>query len=262
MTEEQKSLKWLSSILDILLSECPWDSVQTIDSLRYLTIEEVYELSESIIAGNREEMRKEMGDLFMHLLFYAKLAEKEGAFTAADVLDGISQKLIRRHPHIALPDREGRLQKPSRSDKPRWEEVKMGEGRRSALEGVPESLPPLVKAVRMQEKASGMGFDFADSGAAHDKFKEEYGEFCQALEAGERGHAEEELGDMLFALVKWAASEGINADDALSRANRKFQRRFTSVERQAQKMGKHLTEMDREEMLQLWEKAKQEERIR
>ena len=163
MTEEQKSLKWLSSILDILLSECPWDSVQTIDSLRYLTIEEVYELSESIIAGNREEMGKEMGDLFMHLLFYAKLAEKEGAFTAADVLDGISQKLIRRHPHIALPDREGQLQKPSRSDKPRWEAVKMGEGRRSALEGVPESLPPLVKAVRMQEKASGMGFDFADS---------------------------------------------------------------------------------------------------
>ncbi len=256
MTEEQKSLHWLSSLLDILLKECPWDSVQTIDSLRYLTVEEVYELSESIIAGNRDEMRKELGDIFMHLLFYAKLAEKEGAFTAADVLDGICRKLIQRHPHIALPDRDGTLQPARTEGKPRWEEVKMKEGRRSALEGVPDTLPPLVKAVRMQEKVAGMGFDFPDSAAAHRKFEEEYAEFRAALEEPGRAHAEEELGDLLFALVKWAASEGINADDALCRTNAKFKQRFTAVERQAHAHGKSVSELSKEEMLRYWNEAK------
>lgn len=257
MTEEQKSLHWLSSILDILLKECPWDSRQTIDSLRYLTVEEVYELSESIIAGNRDETRKELGDIFMHLLFYAKLAEKEGSFTTADVLDGICRKLIKRHPHISLPDRDGQRQPPQTHDTPRWEEVKMTEGRHSALEGVPASLPPLVKAVRMQEKAAGLGFDFASNDDAHHKFEEEYAEFQAALKESSRRHAEEELGDMLFALVKWAASEGINADDALCRTNNKFKQRFEHVEQRAHEQHRNINDLTQEEMLRYWNEAKE-----
>ena len=160
MTDEQKSLQWLSSILDILRKECPWDSVQTIDSLRYLTIEEVYELSEAILAGNYEDMRKELGDLFMHLVFYAKIADDEGKFSVSDVIDGICSKLVSRHPHIALPDRDGVIHPPSQAETPEWEKVKMREGRKSVLEGVPESLPSLIKAIRIQEKASGFGFSF------------------------------------------------------------------------------------------------------
>jgi len=181
MTEEQKSIHWLSSILDVLRKECPWDSVQTIDSLRYLTIEEVHELSEAIVAGNYDEMRKELGDLFMHLMFYSKIAEDEGRFGVADVLDGICKKLIARHPHISLPDKSGNMQPVTQQDTPRWEQVKMKEGRKSVLEGVPQSLPPIVKAIRMQEKAAGVGFEFPDVEGAKNKVLEEYHEFEEAL---------------------------------------------------------------------------------
>ena len=214
MTEEQKSLKWLSSILDILLSECPWDSVQTIDSLRYLTIEEVYELSESIIAGNREEMGKEMGDLFMHLLFYSKIAEDEERFSTADVLNAVCDKLIDRHPFIYKPESyKGES----------WEQIKMHEGRKSVLEGVPTSLPPLVKAVRMQEKASGIGVE-----ATLSSEKEEI-----AIDSITSGHepTEESFGNLLFNLVHWAHEHGINADTALARANLRFQDKVKEFEK-------------------------------
>ena len=180
MTEEQKSLQWLSSILDILRKECPWDSVQTIDSLRYLTIEEVYELSEAILAGNYEDMRKELGDLFMHLVFYAKIADDEGKFSVSDVIDGICSKLVSRHPHIALPDRDGVIHPPSQAETPEWEKVKMREGRKSVLEGVPESLPSLIRAIRIQEKASGFGFEFPETASAEDTVYEEYNEILEA----------------------------------------------------------------------------------
>ncbi len=256
MTEEQISLQWLSSILDILRHECPWDSIQTIDSLRYLTIEEVYELSETIASGNRKEMKGELGDLFMHLLFYAKIANDEGFFGVSDILDSICQKLIHRHPHISLPDRDGIMQPAKSSETPKWEQVKMQEQRHSVLEGVPANMPPLVKAVRMQEKAAGMGFEFPNSEMAHQKVCEEYNEFLEALNENDKKHAEEELGDLLFAIVKWARLEGLNADDALTRANQKFQQRFSLVEKQALENNKNLSDLTIDELVAMWNKAK------
>lgn len=262
MTEEQKSLQWLSRILDILRKECPWDSVQTIDSLRYLTIEEVYELSDAIVRGRREDMKKELGDLFMHLLFYSKIAEDEGAFTTNDVLDGICEKLISRHPHISLPDREGVMHPAVNDTTPQWEQVKMKEGRKSVLEGVPADLPTLVKAIRLQEKAGGYGFEFNNTADAYDKVREEYDEFRQALEERRQDdpqterHAEEELGDLLFAIVKWARFEGINADTALSRTNQKFMFRFAHVEQCAEARGCRVSDLTLEEMEHYWNEAK------
>lgn len=267
--EEEKSLRWLSSILDILRRDCPWDREQTISSLRYLTIEEVYELSEAITAGNYDEMRKELGDLFLHLLFYSKIAADEGQFNTSNVIDGICKKLIARHPHISLPNRDGVLQPARQKEPPAWEKVKMREGRRSVLEGVPETLPPLVKAIRMQEKAAGMGFEFRDVKDAHAKVEEEYNEFIEALSdlhlsenkndvrASElRQHANEELGDLLFAIIKWARFEGLNADDALTAANQKFYRRFSFVENKAQEQNLSIGEMSLDQLSALWEEAK------
>lgn len=201
------SFERLSTILDTLRQQCPWDRVQTLDSLRYLTIEEVYELSEAILslhttedddAHNRanDNLRKELGDLFMHLMFYAKIAEDEGRFTLADVLNGISDKLVKRHPFIYQQDQyHGE----------NWEQIKMHEGRHSVLEGVPTSLPPLVKALRMQQKALGVGYQRPDvTFTPHD------------------GMTEEEFGDLLFSLVQWADLHGINPDDALSKTNSRF----------------------------------------
>ena len=276
MTEEQKSLQWLSSILDILRKKCPWDSVQTIDSLSYLTVEEGYELSEAVVAGNYDDMRKELGDLFMHLMFYSKIAADKGMFDVSDVLDGICKKLIARHPHISLPDRDGNMLPESQHEAPKWEQVKMKEGRKSVLEGVPTSLPPLVKSVRLQEKAAGLGFEFPDTESAKNKVIEEYGEFVESLEKLHEvsdikeeapavkdkalDHAEEELGDMLFAIVKWARFEGLNADTALSRANKKFFERFSYVEDRARRSGRSLSEMTLNEMEMLWNEAKKNER--
>lgn len=268
--EEEKSLRWLSTILDILRRDCPWDREQTIASLRYLTIEEVFELSEAITAGNYDEMRKELGDIFLHLLFYSKIADDEGKFNTSDVIDGICKKLIARHPHISLPDRDGVMHPASQSEQPAWEKVKMREGRHSVLEGVPASLPPLVKAVRMQEKAAGMGFEFPDTETAHAKVNEEYNEFLEALHdlhscdskastqyKDAHVHANEELGDLLFAIIKWARFEGLNADDALSAANQKFYHRFSYVESKAREKGISLSDMSLEQMTALWDEAKE-----
>ena len=234
----------LSDTLDRVRKECPWDKVQTIESLRYLTIEEVYELSEAIVAlkdgGCNDDFKKEIGDLFMHLMFYSKIADEEGRFSVADVFNAISDKLVTRHPHIFSPDKDQHQG---------WEQRKMREGRKSAMEGVPTSLPSLNKAVRIQEKAAGMGFDFSDADEAFKKVKEEYEEF-------EQSGTEEEFGDLLFALVKWGAMRGINADDALCKTNRKFIDRFRQVERTAASQGKSVSEMTKEEMLQAWREAK------
>lgn len=202
----------LSDILDTLRRECPWDRVQTLDSLRYLTIEEVYELSEAILtrdqatAGdNSDDLKKELGDLFMHLMFYAKIAEDEGRFTLADVLNGICEKLISRHPFIYRKEEyHGE----------NWEQLKMHEGRRSVLEGVPASLPPLVKALRMQQKASGIGYQRPEQDLTP----------CE-------GMTEEAFGDLLFALVHWANRHGINPDDALAKANIRFAQEVKEYEK-------------------------------
>lgn len=238
----------LSDTLDRVRRECPWDRVQTIQSLRYLTIEEVYELSEAIVAlaegGGNEDFKKELGDLFMHLMFYSKIAEEEGRFSLADVFDAISDKLVVRHPHIFSPDKDQHQG---------WEQLKMKEGRKSAMEGVPGTLPSLNKAVRIQEKAAGMGFDFDNADEAFQKVKEEYEEFVQS-------GSEEEFGDLLFALVKWGAMRGINADDALCKTNRKFIKRFQHVETAAAAQGKSVSEMTKNEMLEAWLGGKKEDK--
>ncbi len=202
----------LSDILDTLRKECPWDKVQTLESLRYLTIEETYELSEAILhctatqSGQESnvELKKELGDLFMHLMFYSKIAEDEGRFSLEDVLTAISDKLVARHPFIYQKEAY---------DGESWEQLKMHEGRKSVLEGVPASLPPLVKAVRMQEKAAGIGYQMPEND-------------CRVHEDMD----EDAFGDLLFNLVHWAHDRGINADDALARANLRFQDRVKAFE--------------------------------
>lgn len=246
----------LGRILDILRVECPWDSVQTIDSLRYLTIEETYEFSEAILAKDYSEMRKELGDLFMHLMFYAKIAEDEHKFTTEEAIHGICDKLVSRHPHIALPDRNGNLQGGPDNAVPLWEKVKMKEGRKSILEGVPSSLPTLVKSIRLQEKAAGVGYEFPSVEHAFKKVKEEYSELQEAIEEGDKQHMEEEFGDLLFALVKWGRHLGLNADDALSRTNQKFKSRFSYMEQTAGSQGRNFSDLDIEEMRALWKEAK------
>lgn len=197
----------LSDILDTLRKECPWDRVQTMESLRYLTIEETYELSEAILTRDEnDDLRKELGDLFMHLMFYAKIAHEEGRFELADVLEGINEKLVARHPFIYNKENYGGES---------WEQIKMHEGRKSVLEGVPASLPPLVKAVRMQEKAAGIGYQLPNDALSLDPNMDET-----------------QFGDLLFGLVHWARQHGINADDALCRANLRFQEQVKSFESQ------------------------------
>ena len=214
----------LSDILDTLRKQCPWDRVQTVESLRYLTIEETFELSEAILNLSSEnssldddkknsELKKELGDLFMHLLFYAKIAEEEHRFTASDVFNAISEKLISRHPFIFQPEKY---------DGESWEQIKMHEGRKSVLEGVPVSLPPLVKAVRLQEKAAGIGVEPTLSNE-HD------GDMI----ANCKCDTEESFGNLLFNLIHWAHEHGINADTALARANIHFQDKVKNFEQKA-----------------------------
>ena len=210
----------LGDILDILRQQCPWDKVQTMESLRYLTIEETYELSEAILQLNNEggspnELKKELGDLFMHLLFYTKIAEEQQLFTTADVLNAICEKLISRHPFIFQPDTY---------DGESWEQIKMHEGRKSVLEGVPASLPPLVKAVRLQEKAAGIGVEPVLS---------DQQEATALPPLPHEAPTEESFGNMLFNLIHWAHEHGINADTALARANLRFQDKVKAFEQQA-----------------------------
>ena len=210
----------LGDILDILRKQCPWDKVQTMESLRYLTIEETFELSEAILQLNKDddsplELKKELGDLFMHLLFYSKIAEEQHLFTTADMLNAICDKLVSRHPFIFQPDTY---------DGESWEQIKMHEGRKSVLEGVPASLPPLVKAVRLQEKAAGIGVEPVLS---------DQQEATALPPLPHEAPTEESFGNMLFNLIHWAHEHGINADTALARANLRFQDKVKDFEQQA-----------------------------
>ena len=210
----------LGDILDILRKQCPWDKVQTMESLRYLTIEETVELSEAILQLNKDddsplELKKELGDLFMHLLFYSKIAEEQHLFTTADVLNAICDKLVSRHPFIFQPDTY---------DGESWEQIKMHEGRKSVLEGVPASLPPLVKAVRLQEKAAGIGVEPVLS---------DQQEATALPPLSHKVPTEESFGNLLFNLIHWAHEHGINADTALARSNLRFQDKVKDFEQQA-----------------------------
>ncbi|VAW26173.1 Nucleoside triphosphate pyrophosphohydrolase MazG [hydrothermal vent metagenome] len=258
-TAKQKKLKAFERLLDImddLRAGCPWDKEQTLESLRHLTVEEVYELSDAILDKNMDEIREELGDLMMHLLFYAKIGEEKKAFDVWDILEGISDKLVYRHPHIY-----GGVEVADADEvADNWEKLKLKEGKKSVLSGVPRSLPPLLKAYRMQEKVKGVGFEWKERAQVWDKVEEEMNELKTEVEQNtSKDKIEEEFGDLLFALVNYARYAGINPDDALERTNRKFIRRFQYIETQSAKEGHNLTEMTLEEMDVYWNRAKEME---
>lgn len=237
--------------MDELREQCPWDRKQTMESLRHLTIEEVYELGDAILDGDMEEVKKELGDILLHMVFYAKIASEQGAFDIADALNGICEKLISRHPHIY-----GDVKVTSEEEvKANWEKLKLKEGNKSVLAGVPKSLPSLVKAVRIQDKARGVGFDWDHESQVWDKVNEELKEFKEEADKGSE-KMEEEFGDVLFSLINYARFKGINPEDALEKTNRKFIKRFTYLETESQKDGFELGSMTLEEMDKYWEAAK------
>ncbi len=256
--EKLKAFDRLLTIMDELRTFCPWDKKQTMESLRHLTIEETYELSDAILENDLQEVKKELGDLMLHLVFYARIGDEKGAFDIADVLHGISEKLIHRHPHI-YGDVEAR---DAEAVKQNWEKIKLEEkGNDSVLGGVPQSLPALVKAMRIQEKARGAGFDWERKEQVWEKVEEEMQEFKSAME-GESGkklsrkEAMAEFGDLLFSLINYARFIDIDPEEALERTNKKFIKRFQYLERESAKEGRKLSEMSLDEMDVYWNKAK------
>lgn len=248
----------LLTIMDELRTQCPWDMKQTFDSLRYLTIEEVYELSDSIISEDYMELEKELGDILLHMVFYAKIGSEKKLFDIESVLKAIADKLVHRHPHIY-----GDVKVTGEKEvKDNWERIKLKEkGNRSVLGGVPKSLPAMVKAMRIQEKAAGVGFDWDNKEQVWDKVEEEIGEFVAELEASpetedEKLRLESEFGDILFSLINYSRFVGINPEDALERTNKKFIKRFKYVEDEVRANGQSLADMELKEMDKLWEKAK------
>lgn len=242
----------LLDIMDDLRSQCPWDMKQTMESLRHLTIEETYELSDSILDGDLPEIKKELGDIMLHLVFYAKIGAEKKAFDITDVLNGICEKLISRHPHIYGDVKVSGAEEV----KANWEKLKLKEGNKSVLEGVPRSLPSLVKASRIQDKARGVGFDWERKEQVWEKVVEEIHEFKEEVEKGS-DKIEDEFGDVLFSLINYARFIDINPDDALERTNKKFIKRFQYLESEAKKKGKELSDMTLAEMDVYWNKAKE-----
>lgn len=252
--ETLESFEKLLDIMEELRQKCPWDMKQTLESLRYLTIEETYELSDSIIEKDMDSIKKELGDLMLHLVFYSKIASEQQAFDMKDVLDAITTKLIHRHPHI-FGDVEVKDAKEVRDN---WEKIKLQEkGNRSVLAGVPGSLPAMVKAYRIQEKASGVGFDWDNPQQVWEKVKEELAELSEAVESGASHTMKEgELGDLIFAIVNYARFIDVNPEDALERTNRKFIQRFNHLEERARMLAKPLHDMTLKEMDVFWNEAK------
>lgn len=253
-TIEQKKTAFerLLKIMDELRAGCPWDQKQTLESLRHLTIEEVYELGDAILDNDLEEVKKELGDILLHMVFYSKIADEQDAFDIADVLNSICEKLIHRHPHIY-----GDVKVANEEEvKANWEKLKLKEGKKSVLEGVPKSLPAMVKAQRIQEKARGVGFDWDHEDQVWEKVNEELEEFREACESGDEQHQMEELGDLFFSIINYARFKNINPEEALERTNKKFIQRFQFLETESAKDGKSLSEMTLEEMDHYWNLAK------
>lgn len=243
----------LLDIMDELREKCPWDSVQTFDTLRCLTIEETFELSEAIVDKNYADMCKELGDLMLHIVFYAKVASEQKLFDITQVLNQLCEKLIRRHPHI-YGDAQAQ---DAQAVHENWEKIKLQkEGNRSVLGGVPKSAPSMIKAYRIQEKANGVGFDWHNEKEVWDKVQEELSELRQEVD-NQSDKIEDELGDVLFALINYARFIRINPDDALEKSNRKFIRRFQYIENQAKNAGRKLTDLSLEEMESFWQAAKE-----
>lgn len=242
----------LLDIMDDLREKCPWDKKQTLESLRHLTIEETYELGDAILDNNLDEVKKELGDLLLHIVFYAKIGSEAGAFDIADVANGICEKLIHRHPHIY-----GDVQVADEEEvKQNWEKLKLKEGKTSVLEGVPKSLPAMVKASRIQDKARGVGFDWEKPEQVWEKVQEELNELREEVERNDRNRIESELGDVLFSIINYARFLNVNPEDALERTNKKFIKRFQYLESKSKETGKSLSDMTLAEMDVFWEEAK------
>ena len=254
MKEKAKAFIRLVEIMDRLREECPWDQKQTINSLRYLTIEEVYELSDAILDGNFEEIKKELGDLLLHVIFYSRIASEKKVFDIADVLNTISDKLIHRHPHIYGDVKV----KDEKEVKENWEKLKLKEGKNSVLEGVPKSLPAVVKAYRIQEKVRGIGFDWENKGQVWDKVLEEIQELKNEENNNNIDRIEDEFGDVLFAFINYSRFININPEDALEKTNKRFIKRFQFLEKQISNDGKKLSDLTFEEMNSYWDLAKKE----
>lgn len=258
MEQKVKAFKELLDIMDELREKCPWDKEQTLESLRKLTIEETYELGDAILKNNLQEIKKELGDLMLHIVFYAKIGSEKGAFDMGDVLEGINKKLIYRHPHVfGDVDVDGSPKKVEEN----WEALKLKEkgGNKRVLEGVPDAMPALVKANRIQEKASGVGFDWEYKEQVWEKVKEEVNELSHEIDKVDKDKIEAEFGDLFFAMVNAARLYGVDPEAALERTNLKFVNRFNYLESQTLMKGKNLHHMSLAEMDEIWEKAKQQE---
>jgi XTP/dITP diphosphohydrolase len=253
MDEKLAAFKRLLNIMDDLRKKCPWDKKQTMQSLRHLTIEETYELTDAIIDENNEEIKGELGDLLLHIVFYSKIASETNTFNITDVINGICDKLIHRHPHI-YGDVEV---KDEEEVKANWEKLKLKEGKKSVLEGVPKSLPALIKSIRIQDKARGIGFDWDNKEQVFEKVKEEINELQDEVKV-QSNRIEDEFGDVLFSLINYGRFLGINPEDALEKTNKKFINRFQHMENSTNKDGKTMSEMTLEQMDVYWEKAKEE----
>ncbi|WEK20362.1 MAG: nucleoside triphosphate pyrophosphohydrolase [Candidatus Pedobacter colombiensis] len=256
-TEPSSAFLRLLNVLDTLRTQCPWDKKQTMETLRHLTIEETYELSDAILEGDLEEVKKELGDVMMHLVFYARIAAETNDFTIVDVLNSVCDKLINRHPHIY-----GDVEVQDEQDvKRNWEKIKLKEGNKSVLSGVPAGLPSLVKASRIQEKARGVGFDWEDKSQVWEKVEEEMQEFKAEFNVVDNSaidieKAEDEFGDLLFSLINYARFININPENALEKTNKKFIKRFQYLESKAKENGKELQDMTLAEMDVYWNEAK------
>lgn len=244
----------LVSIMNDLRQQCPWDQKQTIQSLRQMTLEETYELADAITDESWSGIKEELGDLLLHIIFYAKIGAEQQQFTLEEVVNGICEKLIARHPHIY-----GNVQVSDAEEvKRNWEKLKIKEGKKSVLSGVPKTLPALVKAMRLQEKARQVGFEWDNKEQVWEKVKEEEAELQGAMASGEQQQMEEEFGDLLFSLVNFARFLNIDAENALEITNKKFIRRFTQMEAQAQAGGKPLAHMTLQEMDAIWNQIKRQ----
>lgn len=252
MDKRLEAFQRLLNIMDDLRAQCPWDKKQTMQSLRHLTIEETYELGDAILDNDLQEVKKELGDLLLHIVFYAKIGSETGDFDIADVANGVCDKLIIRHPHIY-----GDVKVDNEEDvKRNWEKIKLKEGNKSVLGGVPKSLPALVKASRIQDKAAGVGFDWDNIDDVFAKVKEEIEELHAEVKAQKHTAIEAEFGDVLFSLINYARFLKVNPEDALEHTNKKFIARFQYLERKAAESGKSLRDMTLAEMETYWQEAK------
>jgi len=253
MDKRLQEFKRLLDIMDELRKKCPWDKKQTNQSLRTLTIEEVYELSEAVAKENNEEIKKELGDILLHIVFYAKIGEENSSFDIGDVISGINEKLIFRHPHIFSDVKVQTAEDVEEN----WERLKLKEGKKkTVLGGVPDGLPALIKAHRIQDKARGVGFDWDEKEQVWDKVLEEYNELMQEVKTGSQEDVENEFGDFLFSMINAARLHGINPENALEKTNKKFIKRFNFLEQQTISKGKDLKDMPLKEMDAIWNEAK------